>query len=71
MKVKICSKCPYVPTDIAENYDPDAETFLCHRCPEQGMLHTGAGPYYREWVRHYGRTLYAKLRREHGHASLR
>lgn len=66
MKAKICGeKCPYVPTDIGENYDPTAVLFVCGRCPESGLLHTATGPFYREHVIYPERTGYFK--RSGGH----
>src|SRR5712675_653445 len=38
MKVKLCSRCPYTPRDLAGHYDPEAAFHVCARCDgEQGM----------------------------------
>ncbi|MDB5640035.1 MAG: hypothetical protein JWP51_4943 [Bradyrhizobium sp.] len=39
MRVKLCSRCPYAPQDVASHYDPEAALHLCANCDiEQGML---------------------------------
>ena len=32
MRVKLCARCPYLPQDLAELYDPKASFHLCVRC---------------------------------------
>ena len=32
MKVKLCAECPYVPEQLAGQYDADAALFLCASC---------------------------------------
>lgn len=60
MKVKICPVCPYTPADIAHNYDAASDTYVCGRCPRQGLLCYAQGPYYRDRVIHPERTNYVK-----------
>jgi hypothetical protein len=37
MRVKVCSRCPYTPRDLAGHYDPDGILHLCAKCDgEQG-----------------------------------
>jgi len=35
MRVKLCERCPYMPSDIAGHYDPEAATHLCAGCDEK------------------------------------
>jgi len=32
MRVKVCSRCPYTPRDLAGYYDPDGILHLCAKC---------------------------------------
>jgi len=32
MRVKLCTRCPYLPCDLAGHYDPDAALRLCATC---------------------------------------
>jgi hypothetical protein len=32
MRVKLCSRCPYTPRDLADHYDPAAALYACARC---------------------------------------
>ena len=32
MRVKLCSRCPYTPRDLAGHYDPEGEIHVCARC---------------------------------------
>ena len=32
MKVKLCSRCPYTPRDLAGHYDPDGLLHACAKC---------------------------------------
>lgn len=68
MKVKICGVCPYTPQDLDRNYDPNAMTYCCVRCPSNGLLHTATGPYFREDVSQIKRTNFYK-RGGLGHAT--
>jgi hypothetical protein len=39
MKVKLCTRCPYAPRDLADHYDPEAALHVCAKCDgEQRML---------------------------------
>jgi hypothetical protein len=39
MRVKLCTRCPYVPQDLAGHYDPEAALHVCAKCDgEQVML---------------------------------
>jgi hypothetical protein len=41
MRVKLCSRCPYTPHDLADHYDPAAALYACARCDgEIGILNT-------------------------------
>jgi hypothetical protein len=41
MRVKLCSRCPYTPHDLADHYDPAAALYACARCDgEVGILNT-------------------------------
>ena len=32
MRVKVCSRCPYTPRDLADHYDPDGILHACAKC---------------------------------------
>jgi len=32
MRVKLCSRCPYAPRDLAGHYDPEAAIHVCAKC---------------------------------------
>jgi len=32
MRVKLCTRCPYTPRDLAAHYDPKAELHVCAKC---------------------------------------
>jgi hypothetical protein len=32
MRVKLCNRCPYTPSDLAGHYDPDAVLYACAKC---------------------------------------
>jgi hypothetical protein len=32
MRVKLCTRCPYTPRDLADHYDPDAALYACAKC---------------------------------------
>jgi hypothetical protein len=37
MRVKLCSRCPYTPRDLAGHYDPHGDLHVCAKCDaEQG-----------------------------------
>jgi hypothetical protein len=37
MRVKLCSRCPYIPRDLAGHYDPEGVLYACAKCDgEQG-----------------------------------
>jgi len=37
MRVKLCSRCPYTPRDLAGHYDPQGDLHVCAKCDrEQG-----------------------------------
>jgi hypothetical protein len=37
MRVKLCSRCPYIPRDLAGHYDPEGVLHACAKCDgEQG-----------------------------------
>ena len=39
MRVKLCTRCPYAPRDLADHYDPEAALHVCAKCDrEQAML---------------------------------
>jgi hypothetical protein len=39
MRVKLCTRCPYTPRDLADHYDPEAALHVCAKCDgEQAML---------------------------------
>ena len=35
MRVKLCSRCPYTPRDLASHYDSDAAYHACAKCDGQ------------------------------------
>jgi hypothetical protein len=32
MRVRLCSRCPYTPSDLADHYDPGAVAHACAKC---------------------------------------
>jgi hypothetical protein len=39
MRVKLCTRCPYTPRDLADHYDPEAALHVCAKCDgEQATL---------------------------------
>jgi hypothetical protein len=38
MRVKLCARCPYLPQDLADHYDPGAALHLCARCDGEVAL---------------------------------
>jgi hypothetical protein len=39
MRVKLCNRCPYTPSDLADHYDPAAALYACAKCDgEVGIL---------------------------------
>ncbi len=32
MRVKLCTRCPYSPRDLADYYDANSSSHLCFRC---------------------------------------
>jgi hypothetical protein len=43
MRVKLCSRCPYTPRDLAGHYDPEGDLHVCAKCDAE----QGANPNYR------------------------
>jgi hypothetical protein len=35
MRVKLCSRCPYTPRDLAGHYDPEGVLYACAKCDGQ------------------------------------
>ncbi|SRR6266481_5954110 len=35
MRVKLCARCPYLPCDLAGQYDPEAVLHLCTKCDSE------------------------------------
>lgn len=44
MRVKLCSRCPYAPRDLADHYDPDAALYACARCDSELEVLNPSGP---------------------------
>jgi hypothetical protein len=50
MKVKLCRRCPYRPSDLAGHYDSEAALHVCARCDGDQVQLTS----------HYPRDLYRR-----------
>jgi hypothetical protein len=35
MRVKLCSRCPYTPRDMAGHYDPEGVLHVCAKCDDE------------------------------------
>jgi hypothetical protein len=35
MRVKLCTRCPYLPCDLTGHYDPESALHLCAKCDDQ------------------------------------
>jgi hypothetical protein len=35
MRVKLCTRCPYLPCDLAGHYDPEGALHLCATCDRE------------------------------------
>ena len=44
MRVKLCSRCPYRPHDLADHYDPDAALHACAKCDGEVGILNASGP---------------------------
>ena len=44
MSVRLCSRCPYAPRDLAGHYDPEAVLHVCARCDGQREASTNHYP---------------------------
>jgi hypothetical protein len=44
MRVKLCTRCPYLPHDLASHYDPEAVLHLCARCDGERWMITSHYP---------------------------
>ena len=44
MRVKLCSRCPYRPRDLADHYDPDAALHACAKCDDEVGILNASGP---------------------------
>jgi len=51
MRVKLCSRCPYAPRDLADHYDPDAAPYACARCDSELEVLNPSGPCEARWRR--------------------
>jgi hypothetical protein len=46
MRVKLCSRCPYTPRDLAGHYDPEGILHVCAKC--DGRQEASTNPYPRK-----------------------
>jgi hypothetical protein len=44
MKVKLCSRCPYTPRDLAGHFDPEGELHVCAKCDGEEEASTSFYP---------------------------
>jgi hypothetical protein len=44
MRVKLCSRCPYTPRDLAGHYDPEAAVHVCAKCDRAERASTNCYP---------------------------
>jgi hypothetical protein len=44
MRVKLCSRCPYAPRDLAGHYDPEAAIHVCAKCDGAETASTNCYP---------------------------
>jgi hypothetical protein len=44
MRVKLCSRCPYVPRDLADHYDPEGILHVCAKCDGRQEASTNSYP---------------------------
>jgi hypothetical protein len=44
MRVKLCSRCPYKPRDLAGHYDPEGSTHVCTTCDGEQEASTNCYP---------------------------
>jgi hypothetical protein len=44
MRVRLCSRCPYTPRDLAGHYDPEAVLHVCARCDGEREASTNHYP---------------------------
>jgi hypothetical protein len=44
MRVKLCSRCPYTPRDLAGHYDPEGVLHVCATCDGQQKASTNHYP---------------------------
>jgi hypothetical protein len=51
MKVKLCDRCPYMPHDLADHYDPEAALHVCATCDREQPMFTQHDLRETEWRR--------------------
>jgi hypothetical protein len=44
MRVKLCTRCPYTPRDLAGHYDPEAALHVCAKCDGEQQASTNHYP---------------------------
>jgi hypothetical protein len=44
MRVKLCSRCPYTPRDLAGHYDPEGVLHVCAKCDVEQAASTNYRP---------------------------
>jgi hypothetical protein len=44
MRVKLCSRCPYTPRDLAGHYDPEGAIHVCAKCDGAERASTNCYP---------------------------
>jgi hypothetical protein len=44
MRVKLCSRCPYTPRDLAGHYDPEGVLHVCAKCDGEQAASTNYPP---------------------------
>jgi hypothetical protein len=44
MRVKLCSRCPYTPRDLAGHYDPEGVIHVCAKCDGAETANTNRYP---------------------------
>jgi hypothetical protein len=45
MRVKLCSRCPYTPRDLAGHYDPQGDLHVCATCDAEQGANTNYRPH--------------------------
>jgi hypothetical protein len=49
MRVKLCTRCPYLPCDLTGHYDPEGALHLCAKCDDQREATTKYYPRKAHW----------------------